>query len=669
MKLLSWDLTALISGLDARAELAERNLWLTRLLAWLRHNPIHGRDQPEADPQATPLAVLRLKHFLNMLERNPQPREALRQVMDSFWQEMDTIGLFAEVGFAPRAALWSEFFERLRLKLIPSTPDTTDLGELFSLLFPEPDDVHWMADLDDATLARLADVFAPQHQQTWRKPLMQAILVLVSRLRATGLSGPLRRRMSLDLLRDEPFEQLARAAERVLEPFQNNEFCDEAPKADLHYLRTLLAQCRSAVMSVPDHLEAHGVSINIVFEVQQMLARSDRLEALLNCLVSPQPQREMLRLTTELVAVVHQRNSIRTLFARHYSLLARKVAERGAETGEHYITRDRSEYADMLHRALGGGVVIVLTTFLKFGILALGLAAFWSGFVAGLNYATCFVAIHLAHWTVATKQPAMTAPAMAAKLGHVESDKGLTDFVDEVANLLRSQMAGIVGNLAAVFPIVLAVQLLSRWLFGQPLVGVHSAEHTLETLTLWGPTLVYAAFTGILLFASSLIAGWAENWFVLHRLESALAYHPRVTDLLGVQRARRWALWWRQNISGLAANISLGMMLGLVPVILSFFGIPLDVRHVTLSTGQLAAAMGALGVVESLQTSALWWCLASIPFIGMLNLSVSFLLAFKVALRSRGIALKDRARVRRAIWQRLRTDPRSFLLPPKKIRA
>jgi site-specific recombinase len=36
------------------------------------------------------------------------------------------------------------------------------------------------------------------------------------------------------------------------------------------------------------------------------------------------------------------------VLAGHYSLLARQVAERSAETGEHYITRDRAEYRDML---------------------------------------------------------------------------------------------------------------------------------------------------------------------------------------------------------------------------------------------------------------------------------------------------------------------------------
>lgn len=184
----------------------------------------------------------------------------------------------------------------------------------------------------------------------------------------------------------------------------------------------------------------------------------------------------------------------------------------------------------------------------------------------------------------------------------------------------------------------------------------------LKSLTLLGPTLFFAAFTGILLFASSLVAGWVENWFVYHRLDSALAHNPAIVARLGATRALRWSDWWRRNISGLAANVSLGLLLGLVPTLLAFVGLPVEVRHVTLSTGQLAAAASTLGWA-SLQQPAFWSCAASLLFIGVLNLGVSFWLALRVALRSRGITLHDRRRLYTAIRARLRQRPRSFLLP------
>jgi len=50
---------------------------------------------------------------------------------------------------------------------------------------------------------------------------------------------------------------------------------------------------------------------------------------------------------------------------------------------------------------------------------------------------------------------------------------------------------------------------------------------------------------------------------------------------------------------------------------------------------------------------------------GTLNLGVSFWLALKVALRSRGITLADRRLLYAAVRQRLWQSPRSFLLPER----
>jgi len=195
------------------------------------------------------------------------------------------------------------------------------------------------------------------------------------------------------------------------------------------------------------------------------------------------------------------------------------------------------------------------------------------------------------------------------------------------------------------------------------MIGRAEADHVFHSLHLLNPlTLVFAAFTGVLLFTSSLIAGWTENWFVLHRLDSAMRYNPRITAVLGNERAARWAGFMRKNISGFASNIALGMMLGLVPPVLAFFGLGLEARHVTLSSGQLAAAAASYGP-EALRLPALWWCMASIPLIGMLNLGVSFYFAFRLALRAHSVIGADRLRIRHAILTRLRRRPASFLLP------
>ncbi len=671
-----WDLTALLNSADAKASLAERNLWLVRLMEWLRHPARGGPGADEPDDGKQPLPLLRLRHLLNVLDRNAEHRERVTALLARFWQDMDTAALLADFGFTPRVDLFGEMAQRIRTRVLPATPETTDLAELFGLMFAGPADEQWLGEIDADLLVRLAALAdaswraqptsGKRAQENWRAPFLDAIMYLASAVRAAGFSGPLRHRMSPELVADQPFRQLARAAELVREHAESGDAA--ALLQEAQYLRALLDACQRAAASVGQHLDEFGVSVDVVFQSRQLRHRAHRVDELLTCVLSPQPARDVARLLAALVGVAQDRRSIRALLASHYSLLAAKVAERSAETGEHYITRDRREYTGMLRAAAIGGAVLAATTHVKFMLLALGLAAFWSGFWAGVNYAISFVIVQLVHGTVATKQPAMTAPALARKLsdevGTEASEADIETFVDEVAHLIRSQAAGIFGNLMAVIPVVLLAQLLWAAVLGKPMVSPQAAEHVLESITLLGPTALFAAFTGVLLFASSLIAGWVENWFVWHRLDSAMAWNPRLRARLGPARAQRMSVWWRANISGLAANISLGFMLGIEPVLAAFFGISLEVRHVTLSTGQLTAALGTEGL-SLLRHAEFWWCLAGIAVTGTLNLGVSFYLAFGVALRSRGVATLGRSRIYGAIRRRLWSRPQSFIWPPK----
>ena len=657
-----WDLSALLNAAEGLNTRALRHLWLVRLLQWLRHEP---REAPAEG--ATPPALLRLRHLLKVLDNNPAYGERVQRLFVDFWSDIRAAGLFSDFGFSPRTALYSEVLERLRLHVLPATPDTRELAELFALLF-SPDDASWIAALDAATLQRLGSPAwrgVSRGADPWRAEMLEAMGYLVGAIGAAGFSGPLRMRMSEDALAQQPFRQLAASTERLRERVLAGDRDSPELRQAALYLRALLDQCLAAVDSIGSHLDEYGISVDIVYAVDLLRARVRRVEQLADCVLSPSPGPEIVHLICSLLQAMRQRRGVRALLSRHYAQLSRKMAQRSAETGEHYIAHTRAEYRHMLGSAAIGGAVMSVTTLLKFGILAIGLSAFWSGAWAGVNYAASFVLIMLLHGTVATKQPAMTAPAMAQRLGDLKSDDAVEAFVDDVVHLLRSQAAGIFGNLALCGPLVFAAQVLSTLALGRPLVDVAEAEHVLHALTLLGPTVLYAAFTGVLLFASSILAGWMENWFVFHRLDSAIAWNPRIVARLGAARAQRWAHWWRHHISGVTANVSLGLMLGLVPVLTGFFGPTLDVRHVTLSTGQLGAAAGAIGW-PVLQMSAFWWCVAGIAATGLLNVGVSFWLAFKLAARSRGVRAADRQRIRAALLQRLRTRAPSFLWPTAK---
>lgn len=655
----SYDLPALLAELDPHAELAERHLWLIHVLHWMR----------SAAPSIE-VAMAKAESFVAAFEAD----EALRLRLQLWWQRfsatVDITTLLADFGFAPRTAMVTELTERLRLKLLPGTPETIDAAELFSIALPHEFDARWLTALPEPLLQRLTALLVPEEAQQgigfWRHALLGAITYCAGQILANGFSPELRLRMSEEAREEQPFHALIHDVESFRIEFVHGVRTPERLEQAEQRLRERLDACRAAIGTVYQHFAAEGISVGLVFRLRQVRTRIVRVRQLLSCLTSEHPEQEAARLLAGFVSVGRDRRSLRNLWATNSSLLAAKVTERSAETGEHYISHNRSEYLQMVRRAAGGGLLMSVTTLLKFGLAALAFSAFWGGFWAGVNYSISFVLIQLLHWTVATKQPAMTAPAMAAKLKDMQSSEDATHtleaFVDEVANLVRTQVAAILGNVLVVFPAALILSLLWWQMFGATPLDAAHAQSTLDSLHVLGPSALFAAYTGVLLFASSLIAGWVENWFVLRRLDSAIRYNPRFTRWLGKGRAKRWGDFWRANISGFAANISLGMMLGLTPAIAAFFGLGLEVRHVTLSSGQLGVASATFGL-GVLALPAFWWALALLPLNGALNVIVSFYLAFRMALRAHNINGVERSRIYVAIRQRLRSKPSSFFLP------
>jgi site-specific recombinase len=648
------NLRSLLAALDPNAQLAERHIWLIALFDWLR-----------GDESSVESTLARLQAFMDAVRSQPELEVRLKAWWQVLLRAVDVTTLLADSGFAPRTAFVSELAERLRRKILPGTPETLDAAELFPLVASTRFDAQWLAAIPDTQMEQITALLSSNVSTdtlAWQHALMDALTYCTAQIRATGFAPELRLRMDRDNDDDRAFHPLSSdLAELRLVFFDPAQGQDEL-KAAIAKLRARLETCRQAVNGVYTHFEDNGISVGMVFLLRQLRERIVRVRELLDTLTSGHPAQAAARLLARRVTIGLGSKSISALISINSSLLSAKMAERSAETGEHYITRDKNEYRQMLGKAMGGGAVTALTTGLKFAIVGLGLSAFWSGFGAGLMYAASFILIQLLHLTLATKQPAMTAPAMASKLKDIEGGQAIEDFVDEVTHLVRSQVAAVFGNVLMVVPCVLLVNVLVLLAAGRPMISAEEALHVLHTLTLLGPTLIWAAFTGMILFASSLMAGWFENWFVLHRLSSAIRYNPRITAALGPARAARWSSFMRENISGFASNISLGFMLGLIPPITGFFGLELEARHVTLSAGQLAAAGASLGL-EAFRQPLIWWCIASIPLIGALNLSVSFYCAFRLALQAHNVSGIDRARISRAIWARWRVAPGSFFVP------
>jgi site-specific recombinase len=653
-------LDSLVARARPGAPAEDRLAWLRDVSAWVRSGLGESAEARATSPQA-----VRLRHLLGVLERQPQARAAFAETLRASLGRQDAFDLLIETGMPREAGFLGELANRLFAKVLPEPPPT-ELSALFVQVFPRREDAELVAGISPENWAGILALLGyGEGAEAFRAQLASAATRAVNSLAlqacAATLPSVIRRRMQIDPGRALAAWSLPEAASEFVAACDAGEAPARAAKSEA--LRAVIGRSLIEVEAAYAHLDEQGVSIAIVYQLERIRAQLQRAGELADLLAAPEHLPAVLpHFIAGLVRDVHDHRSVLALLNQNFELAARKVVERSAETGEHYITRDRAEYRAMLRHAGGGGAVMAVTTYVKLALTSSHLTLFREGLLASLNYAASFVAIQLAGFTVATKQPAMTAPALAARMKGLDDPARLEAFVDEVAALVRSQAAGIFGNVFVVFPAAWMLGALLAGTLGANPVDAEKAGKIVDSFSILGPSALFAAFTGVLLWISSVLAGWVDNWFAYRRLGPAIASHRRLVYVFGPSAMQRAAGFLSREIAGFTANISLGFLLGSVPVVFAFHDLPVEVRHVTLSSGQLAAAVVTLGwgVVAS---APFWLALAGIAVIGLLNVGVSFALALNVAIRARNIEGLRRRGVYRAILRRMLSRPASFLVP------
>lgn len=638
----------------------ERANWMIDVAQWIRREPrVPLRDQG---------AWRRVRHqrtrfLLAWLDEHRDVRRVVQSTLQKTLREAVGPELFSGTGLPRESAFFSELVERVMHHAFPLPPALHDLSTLFTAMFPDPADADWLQGLDDKMLTRLWRLCADETISFgYLQQIDEALAYLVTMIIAVGISPAFRQRLGPKLpLQATPFMALRREMESYLTGYSGDEVA-------LRSVRMLIAVCQAQTDIIYAHLDDFGVSVGLVYHLERMraqLARMARLIDLRAAQNTPQDAAQAQALLVDLIRAHHHRRSVRGLVRRSFALLARKMVESSADHGEHYIARDRTQYRSMFLAACIGGVFTAFTALIKGVIAGAGMARFFEGAFASLNYSVSFITINAFGGVLATKQPAVTAPALASKMGALDTVDGLRTLVLEVAWILRSQAAAVFGNLCAVIPAMAVIALTVMLITDVPLMSPDHASASVQSLSIFGMTPVFAAFTGVLLWLASLMAGFADNWFALHRLREALSQHRRLVLAMGAARTARCAAWIEQHLSGLVGNAGLGILLGMTPVMAQFFGLPLDVRHVTLSTATLTEAMVTLGW-NSFAMPEVWCAIAGIVVIGLLNVTVAFGCALLLALRARDVPSRVRRLVLRAVLRRFTASPRAFLFPERK---
>ncbi|MFN3453784.1 MAG: hypothetical protein ACK41T_02415 [Pseudobdellovibrio sp.] len=391
--------------------------------------------------------------------------------------------------------------------------------------------------------------------------------------------------------------------------------------SDFQAIKDLNNRNIEAVDKTVSQFKESGVSLNALFKIKKIKSRLVRLENLIKIYENYEAH--------AIFAILAERKifySLQFQFFHYSSQLIEIVSLTSAETGDHYVGRNQSEIRQLFYKACGGGFLTAFTVLIKALTGYLHLAPFFMGFLYSLNYAVSFIVIYLLGFSLATKQPA----AVAAHLTQKWQKASRSEILNEIGQIFKSQFWAVVGNVGVVVPTVLVVSFLSSLLFGQNFLTPEKAHYQIHSMSVLGFTPFYAFLTGYFLWFSTFISGVADNFFKVYQLDQVILGSRKLLPFIGQAKKRKIINFLKNNFGALCGNGILGFILGCVPLIGDFLGLPIDVRHVTLSSGMIAASIYTLGL-DIFYDYHIYLAILGVIVTGILNLSVSFVISLQVA--------------------------------------
>lgn len=604
-----------------------------------------------------------LHALLDLLERDPELRRRVQAVTGEFLAEAYPVEVFSEIGIPADRSFFGELGRRVSDRVVPRPRDSRHLMYMLPRIAGALDSLSAVREVSPEDRLRLFTLlFPPGDSEAWSSvgaAFVDAFRLLALRIESLGLSPEFRERATSDLVTSSPFFRFGRASEALVGSVARGAGVEEAAAA----WREARDACLQELLVVRRHLGDKGISVEIVYGIEVISRAMARMNQMLKVMTSRTDldrAREFFDLLTNLLASSHDDQSIRHLLRRGLRMLHRRIVDRTGEVGEHYIASGWPEYRQIWWLAAGGGVVAALIAIVKSWVHYWPLAPFLLGIAYGLAYTGGFLLMQRFDLILATKQPAMTGATLAGLIQRARGEARL-GIADVAARIFSSQFAAAVSNVLLVTLAAYGFNAAWRWIFDASYMPTAEA---LEVYRHYSPldslTVLYAAETGVILWLASITGGWFDNWVVLHDVPEGIAH--AWDRFLGEERAGRWAEALRHGAGAFGTNVALGFMLGMAPEIGEFFGLPIDTRHVTLSTGQLALAAASLGFQwfgEGLFLRAL----AGVAVMFVLNLTVSFLLSLFTAARAFDIPAREVGAMLWSILRSLLRNPLRFVLP------
>ena len=638
-------------------------------------------DELRVSDKEPTLANHNIQNLIEVLRQHPEYGDGLSSFVLKLIIEYRQIALYTDTGIMSDQGFFYSLRRLIGHRFLPLLPQEDSVVELVGYLFDKRSDERWLAHIEKEKWDELVGLLKVHEQHlnlvaTAKNSILNAIIILSYRISGIGLHPDLMESYPQMLNYSASF--VAQNQEAVLyvnqyrEAHELDTLTDIIPEkaVDPAPLLVMIEQCEDIVATIRKRIYKTGISIRLTNMMLRLDQSLQRMRILTELVANNYDKRDraIIELIQALITTASHRYSIGYLIDNNTKLLSRKVTENASRVGEHYISTDKSGYQKMFKKASIGGFIIAFMATTKILAYHLALAPMGRAFVNSMIYGLGFVFIHIVHGTVATKQPAMTAAAIASTISDSSGKKShqLNKLSELVVDILRTQFIAIMGNIMMAIPVALIISFAWLQYTGAPMIDTDKAAHLLHDLDPFRSlALPHAAIAGVYLFLSGLIAGYYDNLAVYNQIGARIQRHKLLQYLLPKAWLQRLGGFIEANLGAIMGNFIFGVFLGSTATIGFLFGLPIDIRHIAFASANLAHGLFNMSS-NQLEWQVVLLSVFGVLLIGMVNLIVSFSLALLVALRSKEVKFVDWSRLTKQLFSHLMTHPSDFFWPRDK---
>jgi site-specific recombinase len=625
------------------------------------------------------IETIYVKELISFLNENSACRERFSIYLKAILKDIKFTKILSDAAILQDVDFIFEVKKRIFAKFLPYQPQKNTLEYILNQVFYLANDGIWVNNVPLDDLSELYDLleFKSIYNNIETNSILSELLVSMHII-TQRISG---RAMETDVIKmvpeyedcENPFSAFEKELFLIEDDIRSSEQ-HSIKSDDLSYAQLLVLhkQCQGFVEKAFHNSSKYGISLRVNQNLLKIKQQLERLKFLISLLIvdnGSDKRKNGIILALQLIRFNCYKNNVRKFIAESIQLISYEVTQHTAKTGEKYITETRKEYFKMFRAALGGGFIVGILCVIKILLSKIHAGNFGHAFLYSMNYAFGFITIYILGFTLATKQPAMTASALIKALEEGMQKQGKNTekykaFAILFARVFRSQFIAFVGNVIMAFPISLFGIWLIDYAFDYNIAATKWKTLITDISPVHSLAIFHAAIAGVFLFLSGIISGSISNRDKHNQVYYRITEHPVLKKRIGKLRTLKLSNWYEKRWAGIVSNFWFGVFMGSTASIGIFFGLNLDIRHITFVSGNLA--LGMYGANYKVSNSMLFWGIFGIGIIGLVNFLVSFSLSLGLAFRSRAISLSEVRFVITSIWNHFKSRPFSFFFPTEE---